>query len=86
MKFYLRGLLSSVVAVVLELLHVARLGGSDRTSRRVPSSSFSETRTRFRKRSHNVRRRIEYADRGWQDQFTSGQSLLGIRPRPPNTK
>jgi hypothetical protein len=73
-------------AGLLELLRIARLGGSPRTSRLVTLSIFSETRASLRSEATTYVGGSNKLIVDSQDQFTSGHVLLGNRPRPANAK
>jgi len=64
----------------------ALLGGSDRTSRLIPSSSLSETRTDFRSEATTYVGGSNTLIVGSQKHFTIGHALLGTRPRLANKK
>jgi len=72
--------------VILDVLRSALLGGSDRTSCHNSQPSLADTRTGFRKDA------IAYVGGSntlivcSQERITSGNALLGNRPRPANTK
>jgi hypothetical protein len=77
----------------MKLLLNARLGGSDRTSRRkssslspAPSMSKVETRTGLRSEATTYVGGSNTLIVGSQKHFTIGHALLGIRPRPANKK
>jgi hypothetical protein len=70
----------------MKFLLKALLGGSDRTSRQITSSSFSETRCRFCKEAIAYVGGSNTLIVGSQKHFTIGHALLGTRPRPANKK
>jgi hypothetical protein len=76
--------------VLMELLRIARLGDSDRTSGRFWYVSRSEIRASyggdFRSDATIYFGGSNALIRDSQDQFTKAQCLLGNRPRPANAK
>jgi hypothetical protein len=70
----------------MKLLLNALSGGSDRTSRRKPSPSLSNTRTGLRSEATTYVGGSNTLIVGSQKHFTIGHALLGTRPRPANKK